>query len=274
MRLQVLILLLALMLGACSSAPEAIKSPARIQAELAHRNALLAIRDGRIESAEYEWRSALLAYQAIDDWSGQGMARLGLAQVQARLGQGEAVQQVLVPMLLAVNESHSVFPSAFPAAQRSQAALQMAQLLLQGDSPDVSRAKNYLAQASAECAPPCRIAPQILNVSAKIALREGDLVAASAAAQQSLLLAQDHRAELAFSQRILAEIALKQGEYAQALVWLDQATILDQQSAEPLWLLDDYRLMLEIAQQAGDLPLKQRAERHLSSLCAAIVCIP
>jgi tetratricopeptide (TPR) repeat protein len=254
-----------LLLAACSSAPEVVKSPARIQAELAHRNALQAIRDGRIESAEFEWHSALLAYQAIDDWSGQGMARLGLAQIQLRLGQLEAAEQVLAPMLAI---------KVFPAAQRSQAALQMAQLLLQMVAPDLVRAKAYLAQAGAECAQPCPIAAQILNVGAKIALRDGDLLAASAAAQQGLALAQTNRAELAFSQRILAEVSLKQGDFAAAVVWLDQAIVLDRQSAEPLWLLDDYRLMLDIAKQSGDLALRQRADVHLTALCAAMVCAP
>ncbi|WP_027468069.1 tetratricopeptide repeat protein [Deefgea rivuli] len=262
---SLMVSLLVLMLGACSSTTEVIKSPARIQAELAHRNALLAIRDGRIESAEYEWRSALLAYQAIDDWSGQGMARLGLAQIQLRLGQAEAAEQVLAPMLEI---------KVFPAVQRSQAALQMAQLILAADSPDWSRAKSYLTQARAECAQPCPIGTQILNVSAKIALREGDLPAASVAALQGLALAQTNRAEMAFSQRILAEVSLKQSDFATAVVWLDQAIVLDRQSAEPLWLLDDYRLLLEIAKQSGDLALRRRADVHLSALCAAMACTP
>lgn len=250
------------LLVACSATPEKIKSPARIQAELAHRNALQAIRDGRIESAEFEWRAALQAYQAIDDWQGQGMARLGLAQVQIRQGEKQQAEQVLMPML--------TLP-AFVLAHQSQAAMQMAQLVQQQDPV---RAKEFLRLASDTCASPCPVAAQILNVGAKIALREEHFDSAGAAAQQALSLAAGNIAELAFSQRILAEVALKQREFTVALSWLEQVIVLDRKSAEPLWLLDDYRLMFEIGKQSGDSALQARAEVHLSSLCGALACLP
>jgi tetratricopeptide (TPR) repeat protein len=259
---RLFIILLVSGLVACGSAPKEIKSPARIQAELAHRNALLAIRDGRIESAAAEWRSALLAYQSIDDWQGQGMARLGLAQIQARLGDQSSAEQVLAPLLQL---------ETFSAGHKTQAAVQMAQLF---QLKDRARASAYLRMANEFCAQPCRLEVQILNLNAKIALRGGELELAQGLAQQALSLAATNRAEAAFSQRILAEVAMAQQQYAAALAWLEQAILLDRQSAEPLWLLDNYRLMHEIARQSGDAPLLTRAEVHLSSLCAALDCSP
>ena len=163
-------------LVACGSAPVVVKSPARMQAELAHRNALQAIRDGRIESAAVEWHSALLAYQSIDDWQGQGMARLGLAQIQSRLGDQRAAELVLAPMLAS---------TAFSAEHQTQAALQMAQLLQVNDTV---RAAEYLRMAKLSCASPCRFEVQILNLQAKMALRAGDLELAISSAQQALVL--------------------------------------------------------------------------------------
>lgn len=260
LRLGLLLLLSGLV--ACSSAPQELKSPVRMQAELAHRNALQAIRDGRFESAALEWHSALLAYQSIDDWQGQGMARLGLAQIQSRLGEHRAVEQVLAPILAS---------TAFGMAQQTQAALQMAQLV---QLDDTDRAAEYLRVAKASCARPCRFEVQILNLQAKMALRAGNLAQASSSAEQALGLSASNRAEAAFSQRILAEAALLQQQYATALTWLEQAIVLDRQSAEPLWLLDNYRLMREIARQSGDAPLLERAEVHLSSLCSGMGCTP
>ena len=249
-------------LVACSSSPKEIRSPVRIQAELAHRNALQAILDGRIESAAVEWQSALLSYQSIDDWQGQGMARLGLAQIQSRLGDQRAAELVLAPMLAS---------TAFSAVHQTQAALQMAQLLQVNDTV---RAAEYLRMAKASCARPCRFEVQILNLEAKMALRASELELATSSAQQALGLSASNRVEAAFSQRILAEVALQQQQYTVALSWLEQAIVLDRQSAEPLWLLDNYRLMREIARQSGDESLLKRADVHLSSLCAALACLP
>ncbi|MBM5570504.1 MULTISPECIES: hypothetical protein [Deefgea] len=259
-RLGLFLLLSALV--ACSSAPQDLKSPARMQAELAHRNALQAIRDGRIESAAVEWQTALLSYQSIDDWQGQGMARLGLAQIQSRLGDRSAAELTLAPMLAT---------AAFSVQHQAQAALQMAQLMQLGDEV---RSAEYLRMAQALCASPCRFEVQILNLQAKLNLRAGSLEAAARSAQQALALSGSSRVEAAFSQRILAEVALLQRQYAAALTWLEQAIVLDRQSAEPLWLLDNYRLMQEIARQSGDEQLLARAQVHLSSLCAAMACSP
>ncbi len=259
---RLLLILLLSGLTACSSVPENIKSPARIQAELSHRNALLAMRDGRIETAEYEWRTALQGYQAIDDWQGQGMARLGLAQIQARLGDKQSAEQVLAPLLdLAV----------FSPAQKSQAAVQMAQLVQLQDS---ARAAAYLRLARQSCALPCRLEVQILNLNAQLALRALDLESANHLALQAINLADGNKVELAYSQRILAEVALQQQQYATALSWLELAIVLDRQSAEPAWLLENYRLMQKIARQSGDELLLARSEVHLSSLCAALDCSP
>lgn len=250
------------LLVACTSVPEQPKPPVRMQAELAHRNALQAMRDGRIESAADDWRQALQIYQSIDDWNGQGMARLGLAQSLVRLANQQSAHEVLEPMLVG---------DFFSSPHQAQAAFQMAQLKLADDSV---AANNFLQKAKSLCGESCRLALPILNLEAKIALNKGDLAQAALLANQAVAMAINNKAELAFSQRILAGVALEQYQYDVALVWLERAIVLDRQSAEPLWLLDDYRLMQKIAMQSSNVELLSRAQGHLSSLCAALACTP
>ncbi|QZA79990.1 tetratricopeptide repeat protein [Deefgea piscis] len=258
---RVWVFLFCVVLTACGTAP-VVTSPARIVAERSHRMALQAIQDGRIESAEGEWQQALRGYQAIDDWRGQGMARLGLAQASQRLGRGTQAEQALLPML---QEGY------FLPEQQVQAALQLAQLIWQQDLP---RAQRLLAQVRLSCVAPCFVAVQMDNLAAQIALEKGDVSAAAQFATQALDLAKERPAERAFALRLLAEVALLQGRWLDAEDKLMRAIDLDRQSAEPMWLLDDYRLLLKIAKRKGDVALEKKAQAHLGSLCAAIECSP
>ena len=261
------LLVVSIVLSGCGSTPKPVQSPASIQAQIKHRNALQAIRDGRIESASLEWRAAVLAYQSIDDWQGQGMARLGLAQAQMRLQHKKEAEQTLQPML-----QPNLSLETFTQTQQSQAAFQMAQLVL---PRDLALAQTYLAQSKASCATPCFLQVQYANLSAKMALQAGDLNQAKAFAQAVLLMEPaTNAAELAFAQRLLAEVAMQESRYPAAKILLMQAITLDRQSAEPLWLLDDYRLLLKIAQQSNDAALQTDAQQHLVSLCAALQCVP
>ncbi|WP_297573818.1 hypothetical protein [uncultured Deefgea sp.] len=258
---RVWVFLFCAVLTACGTAP-VVTSPARIFAERSHRMALQAIQDGRIESAEGEWQQALRGYQAIDDWRGQGMARLGLAQASQRLGRGVQAEQALMPMLQ---------EGEFLPDQQAQAALQLAQLAVRQDLP---RAEQLLAQARLNCAAPCFLVVQMDNLAAQLALARGDASAAAQFAAQALDGAKELPAERAFSRRLLAEVALQQGRWHDAESQLMQAIDSDRNSAEPIWLLDDYRLLLRIAKEKGDIALQKKAQAHLGSLCAAIECSP
>ncbi|WP_288841503.1 hypothetical protein [uncultured Deefgea sp.] len=258
---RVWVVLFCMVLAACATVP-VVTSPARIAAERSHRMALQSIQDGRIESAGDEWRKALRGYQSIDDWRGQGMARLGLAQVNQRVGRGAQAEQVLMPML----QENGFLPD-----QQAQAALQLAQLVWRQDLP---RTEQLLAQARFNCTAPCFLAVQMDNLAAQLALARGDTSAAAQFAAQALDLAKESPTERAFSRRLLAEVALLQGRWRDAEHQLLQAIDLDRQSAEPIWLLDDYRLLLRIAKENGDIALQKQAQAHLDSLCAAIECSP
>ncbi|WP_203564230.1 hypothetical protein [Deefgea sp. CFH1-16] len=259
---RVWVFLFCVVFTACGTAP-VVTSPARMAAERSHRMALQAIQDGRVQSAEGEWQQALRGYQAIDDWRGQGMARLGLAQASQRLGRSFQAEQTLLPMLQ---------DGYFLPEQQVQAALQLAQLIWRQDLP---RAQQLLAQARLNCAAPCFVAVQMDNLAAQIALEQGDVSTAAQLAAQALDLAAERPAEHAFALRLLAEVALRQGRwFDDAERALMQAIDLDRQSAEPMWLLDDYRLLLSIAKRKGDVALEKKAQAHLASLCAAIECSP
>lgn len=245
------LILLVLMLTACSSTPE--RAPRlRLLADTASREAVALATQQQWVQAQAAWREALTGYQAIDDWHGQGRASLGLAAVLLRqAGQTQAK----------VHLQYLIDQAAFPASQRAQAAYQMALL---ETSPE------WLVRARTLCGERCALAVQLDNFEAAQALRAGEWDRASQLAERALKAAAHLPAEESHARRLLAEVAMQQQDWLRARQELDAVLVLDRKLAEPCWLLDDYVLLARWAAARGDLLLGKEAEMRQKSIRAGL----
>ncbi|MBB5190037.1 hypothetical protein HNQ50_000747 [Silvimonas terrae] len=252
-----LLLLAAGALVACSSAPTP-PTPAMTvatQARTAMASANRAGHQQRWEDAAVQWQIALTLFQSADDWNGQGEARLGLANAQARLHQSQQV----ISTLSAMNSP------LFSKAQRAQATYQLALLAM----PDAHAATALLQQSQTLCGADCAIAPQLSNLAARIRLQQGD--AAGALQLANAVLAQGDAlpvAERAHALRLIAQSHLVQGQPAAGWQTLQQGLALDRTLANPAWLADDFALQLELARALADQSLQADAQARLTSVCA------
>jgi tetratricopeptide (TPR) repeat protein len=246
MRRFFMIMLLAL--AGCASDPVAPVSPVRQSADAAARVAVGAGARQQWDEAAEAWREALAAYQSVDDWDGQGRARLGLAAVLVRQQQMDEASALLWPM---------PDQPLFSASRRAQAAYQLA-LIKSSDE--------WLARARELCVERCALAVQFDNLAARFALRAGDWARAAQLANGAIRSGAQW-AEEAHARRILAEVALQQGDPAIARREIDSALRLDRVLGELGRLLDDYGLLARIARAAGDGLLVKEAETRQKSLC-------
>lgn len=255
--MRIFLICLVLLLAACASEPPARIAPLRLAADNANRTAVAAANLQRWENAVDAWREALLAYQSMDDWAGQGRARLGLAQAYARLNQIPAAISMLVDM---------PEQSLFPAGLRAQAAYQLALLALPGNA---ALAQTRLDSAIQLCGKDCALTSQFANLAGRLAALRADWVAVQQHAGRALSSAQQLPAERAHANRLLAEAALAQAAPQQAKVRIDAALVDDRVRADPQSLLDDYRVLALVAQALNDKALSQEVAVRQQSLCAA-----
>ena len=256
MRLQNLLLIGCCLLAGCAVSPEPAVPALRLAADNSSRQAVAAATAGRWESAAQAWREALSAYQSIDDWGGQGRARLGLSQALSRLGHSGPSQNVIA----GVPEQ-----ALFPGVIRTRAAYQQALLLL---SADMQAAWQRLSLARSLCADECALSVQFDNLGARLSMLRGDLREAQRLAALALQQAEDLPAERAHANRLLAELALRDGAINPARTYLESALKDDRLLAEPQWLLDDYLLQEKLAKALGDDRLLEDAISRQKSLCA------
>lgn len=252
--MKFLSMLLVVLLAACAGNPPLVVPPLRTTTENAHRAAISAARALRWENAVAAWKEALTGYQAMDDWTGQGQARLGLAQAYARDAKSAQAGEILVGMTEQV---------LYPASLRAQAAYQQALLV------DAVQAQVWLDKSRQLCGSDCSLGPQLDNLAARLALKRGDHEAAALLASRALTNSNQLPAERSHARRILAEIALAQNNAVQAKMHLDDALKIDRQLAESGWLLDDYRLLARVATALGDAALARDVQARLVSLCQA-----
>ena len=251
------ILLSSLLLAGCAgnSLPQ---PPLRLAAENANRIAVEATNAGRWKDAESSWLEALNTYQSMDDWPGQGRARLGLAQTYARLAQDDKAYKAI--------EGMSEQP-LFPVLLRARAAYQEALLLLR-EAP--SAANEKLDHARSLCGEACDMASRLDNLEARIAAGFGLWGRAQLLAARALAESGEHVTEKAHAQRLLAEAAMSRRQFSVARDYLYLSIENDRLMAEPEWLLEDYRLLEQVARESADNGLAQEAKFRQGVICAAI----
>lgn len=240
------ILFLLVGLVACASAPP---QPFLLRtADAAAREAVAAGARQQWVEAEAAWREALATYQAIDDWTGQGRARLGLASALMRVSKSAEAADVLRVM---------VDKPVFLSTQRAQAAYQLAL---------IESSMDWLAQARLLCGSRCWLTAQFDNFEAGQAARAGQWNRVAELAQRALKAADDWPAEQSHAQRLLAEVAIQSQDWLRAQQALEAALRLDRMLAEPCWLLDDYTALARLAGLRGDAALAQEAKNREQSI--------
>ncbi len=249
-------LVVLLVLTGCVEAPRVIP-PLRKDAESASRDAVAAAQSGRWEHSIDAWRKALMRYQSIDDWAGQGRARLGLAQAYARTGHSDQARLSVEAMV-----SQLIFPETL----RARAAYQLALLSLE----DVPAGRHWLAIARSLCGQPCGWLAQFDNLDARFALMRDEYLEAKQFALKALRQAGELPAERAYAHRMLAELALLDRDGELARLHLESALLEDRKLAEPKWLLDDYLLQERLAKEFGDEKMRQESITRRISICYAI----
>ena len=254
---QIFSVLALLALGACAGNPPVRQLPLRTASENAHRSALAATQAQRWDDAARSWREALIGYQAIDDWNGQGLARLGLAHVLDWQGRKDLAGATLTDM---------PEQSLFPASLRAQASFRLAQLRLP-DKPELSR--QLLDRAIVLCGNRCSLQAQFDNFAARLAAARGDWSIVIRHADAALSSAQDNPAERAHARRLLAEAALAQGRAVDARQLIGLVLNDDRQLADPHWLALDYALQAKVAEALNDDSLLLEAETRHGILCEA-----
>lgn len=251
------VLSLLILLGACASQPVTAPPAAAAQATRHAVAAQRAMQVGAWQDAAAQWQEALLASAAIDDWAGQGEARLGLANAQVELGQRDLAKQSVASMPA---------QTLYLTSQRARAAYQLALLAL----PDAPAATQQLQLAQQLCAVPCAQQPWFDNLRARIALLNLDAPAAAALAQRVATQDGVPDSERAHAWRILAQARLQQQQGTAAMTALQTALVIDRKLAVPAWLADDFALQVQIGQQTGQSEWAAEGQTRLASLCAAV----
>lgn len=252
---RILVCLCVLLLMGCASEPLAPVPALRVLAENANRAAISAARSMHWESAAVSWREALTAYQAIDDWEGQGRARLGLADVLARLGRKTEAENNLFYM---------TGQGAFSRLLRARAHYQLALLAAEKDREQAGR---WLAEARQLCAPDCAHVSSFDNLEARLSAARADWGMVERLTTGVLARHEVVAAERSHALRLLAETQFERGELVTARASIIQALTLDRELAEPEWLLEDYTLLGRIAAAIGDGVEQKDAAARIASLC-------
>lgn len=257
--MRLIVFIFTFLLMACSSAPKDVLPAMKLRAEAAHRQALSATQLLRWHDAELAWQDALITYQAIDDWSGQGMARLGLAQTYERLAKPEQAETLLEKMPA---------QKFFPLALRIQANYQLA-LLKMNQEPEKARA--YLDAAHTLCQSTCLLQGHLANAYARWAMQKNDWVAVEKYALQAQNDVKNFPGELAHAQRMLAQVALQNKKPSQALVLINAALQENKKLADTEAILADYKVLRLVAQQLADAQLLSEVQTRITSLCSVYV---
>lgn len=260
----------SLLLLACVSSPKEPIPPLRIEAQANHQKALKAIHRGDVQGGLVSWQQAVQQYQALDDWAGQGAARLGLAQAQQKLAQYQQAMSTLAPLI----ELAEQFPSELLAqAWLQRAQIQLALHQLESDQAQFAAAEQSLAESKRYCAAPCPLRWVQQNMAVQLAALQQDW-------RQVLVLTTDllqqapasEVAEIAHAYRLQAQAQLALLQHLSALKSIDMALEYDRQLARPDWLLADYRLRLQIVRAAQDDGQIKSTEQKIASLCAVLQC--
>ncbi|MCX7164544.1 MAG: hypothetical protein WCI19_01130 [Betaproteobacteria bacterium] len=234
-----LLLIAALLLAGCSSAPKTADPP-RVKAALeAESDGARRYARGDYAVAARRFDEAARICASIDDAPGVGRNRLHLARAELAQGRAEAALAVLAA---AAGDGEGPSPGILLTIAQAQLAL----------GRDVA-AQQSLAAASAGCGSACPQLPglRLLQARAALAAQRAPEALAHAEAALKLLQDMDEAAETGNAWRIIAAARLAAGDTAGALPAAGAALDIDRRLALPEKIARDWLLIGDIRRRAA-----------------------
>lgn len=235
-----IVVILCLVLAGCAHGTDAMSLRHRQALEWAHQGEKDYL-NGKMAQSRQHYEKALQLNTTIENINGIAANLLSLAQIHLDLGEYDLAEIKLQSIL--DNRDASLAPDL-----RVEAAARYAQLALilkQADKAD------QLAQQALTLCVKCSLEAVILNLQAQTAYAQADLEKSAKLAQQAGASAENQPIELANAWRLLAEIRLRQGAAADAVLWLEKTLTIDKQLGLPKKIIADLRLMAEAYDQLG-----------------------
>lgn len=235
-----------LLVAGCGSAPKE-KNTAALQAAAleANRRGDNYVRHNELENAARSYREAMRLSQSLEDADGIAANAINLSVVRQRQGRFGDARAALREVL-----EHSNL--RFSANRLAEASLRHA--LVDFDERRYSSAAEWTKRAVEHCNPRCAITGAIHNTRSQLALQEGRLDAAVAAARAGLeaTRSEEDRAERANSLRLLGVAALRTNDGAAARTHFEQALVIDRDLGAPRKIALDLLGLGRAATLGGD----------------------
>lgn len=236
--------ILIVVLSGCASHPDnrSVRHKQALEWALQGEKAYLS---GKVEQSRQYYEKALQFNTSIENVNGIAINLLSLAQIH--LDRGEYDQAEAKLQFILVNKEN-----LFAADVRADAAARSAQLALLLKQP--GKAAELVQQAQTLCeVAKCAMEAAILNLQAQTTFALGEFQKSADLAQQAGAKAekQQQLVEMANAWRLLAEIRLRQGAAADAVLLLEKVLPVDKQLGLPKKIAGDLRLMAEARDQLG-----------------------
>lgn len=236
--------ILVVVLSGCASHPDnrSVRHKQALEWALQGEKAYLS---GKVEQSRQYYEKALQFNTSIENVNGIAINLLSLAQIH--LDRGEYDQAEVKLQFILVNKEN-----LFAADVRADAAARSAQLALLLKQPGKAAELAQQAQTLCELAK-CVMEAAILNLQAQTTFALGEFQKSADLAQQAGAKAekQQQLVEMANAWRLLAEIRLRQGAAADAVLLLEKVLPVDKQLGLPKKIAGDLRLMAEARDQLG-----------------------
>jgi tetratricopeptide (TPR) repeat protein len=238
----ILLLMIAGLLAACSSAPVARQPLAIEQAQAADRDARKALADGELQFAQQQFARALALQRSLDDTAAAATSMINLATVTHRLHDDVTALAWLDTVLL---EQQDIYP------QQAKLTAAFRKAVILTDLARLSEAESALQSAEKLCAGQCAMSAGIGALRARLLLLNGDAEGALILAQQVSKQELSDKAERANAVRIIAAAEEKLVRPAPALQHYREALETDKALGLSARIGEDLNGMARVSAQLG-----------------------
>lgn len=256
---RAILLLLVLSCTLCGCLGGAVRlTPGQQKLAVLQQRAQLQVDRGRHAEATRLLQEALRLADSLDDHQGQTSVLLQQSRLARQTGDLEAADQAIAKAL----------PLATGGPYHADAAQERALLELARDN--ITAASQWAETALRE--ERGELIGNRLNLLARLALLQGDLVRAAQLAEEALKKTTDDSsaAERANALRMLGTVHGRQGRHEQAQQTLHQALTLDKQLELPARIATDLEALAELAALRNDTTAQQRYLQRAATVKNAI----
>lgn len=236
------LLLLALFLVACGSAPPPRQPQALEQANAAEKDARRALKGGELLRAQHGFAKTLALRQALDDTAGVATTLINLSTVTHQLHEDAAALTWLDKILL---EKERIYAPEFHLTAGFRKAVILTNLAR------LDEAESTLQLAEKICEKKCTTRFGIDALRARLLLLKGDAEGSLALAQALSKEAQAGKEEQANALRVVAAAEEKLARFASALQHYQAVLEMDKSLALGARIGEDLSGMARVSKQLG-----------------------